>query len=63
MHRQINPDELDDLYYLIGKCIRYVQYVEDALHTLLTLKVEIKVPGVVASLHSCPSSSTRRAVC
>ena len=48
MHRQINPVELDDIYYLIGKCIWYVQYVEDALHTLLALKVEIKVPGVVA---------------
>ncbi len=48
MHRQISPDELDDLYYLIGKCIWYVQYVEDALHTLLALKVEIKIPGVVA---------------
>lgn len=48
MHRQINPDELDDLYCLIGKCIWYVQYVEDALHTLLALRVEIKVAGVVA---------------
>lgn len=48
MHRQINPDELNDLYCLMGKCIWYVQYVEDALHTLLALKVEIKVAGVVA---------------
>jgi len=48
MQRQINPVELDDIYYLMGKCIWYVQYVEDALHTLLALKVEIKVPGAVA---------------
>jgi hypothetical protein len=48
MHRQINPVELDDLYYLMGKCIWYVQYVEDALHTLLALKVETKVAGAVA---------------
>lgn len=47
MHRQINPDELDDLYCLIGKCIWHVQYVEDALHTLLALKVEIKLPNIV----------------
>lgn len=48
MRRQIHPEELEFLYHSIGKCIWHIQYVEDALHTLLTLKVEIKTPGVVA---------------
>lgn len=45
MRRQIYPEELETLYHSIGKCIWHIQYVEDALHTLLTLKVELKTPG------------------
>ncbi|QBB71141.1 hypothetical protein ELE36_12690 [Pseudolysobacter antarcticus] len=47
MRRQISPDELDSLYCSIGKCVWHLQYVEDALQTLLTLKVDIKAPGGV----------------
>lgn len=47
MRRQLNPDELDFLYREIGKGIWHLQYVEDALHTLITLKVEVKTPGRV----------------
>ena len=48
MRRQIHPEELESLYHSIGKCIWHIQYVEDALHTLLTLKIEIKLPGAVS---------------
>jgi hypothetical protein len=47
VRRQIHPEELEILYRSIGKCIWHIQYVEDALHTLLTLKIEIKSPGAV----------------
>lgn len=47
MRRQLNPDELDALYREIGKGIWHLQYVEDALCTLITLKVEVKTPGQV----------------
>lgn len=47
MRRQMYPEELENLYRSIGKCIWHIQYVEDALHTLLTLKIEIKTPGAV----------------
>ncbi|MCQ4251780.1 hypothetical protein NA644_20950 [Pseudomonas stutzeri] len=47
MRRQMHPEELEILYRYIGKCIWHIQYVEDALHTLLTLKIEIKTPGAV----------------
>lgn len=47
MRRQMHPEELETLYRSIGKCIWHIQYVEDALHTLLTLKIEIKTPGAV----------------
>lgn len=47
MRRQLNLDELDALYRKIGKGIWHLQYVEDVLHTLITLKVEVKTPGWV----------------
>ena len=45
--RQINPEELEALYHDIGKGIWHLQYVEDALSTLLALKVDVKTPGQV----------------
>lgn len=54
MRRQMHPEELEILYRYIGKCIWHIQYVEDALHTLLTLKIEIKMnrPGFRGGLNS-----------
>ena len=48
MRRQLTPDELDALYREIGKGVWHLQYVEDALNTLITLKVEMKSPGRVS---------------
>jgi hypothetical protein len=48
VRRQMTAEELDALYYSVGKCIWHIQYLEDALHTLLTLKVELKEPGRVS---------------
>ncbi len=47
MRRQLTPNELDNLFRSIGRNIWYIQYLEDLLHTLLTLKIEIKKPGQV----------------
>ena len=52
MRRQISPEELDSLYRSIGKCVWHLQYVEDALQTLLTMKVEIKFPGAVTEVEA-----------
>jgi hypothetical protein len=48
MRRQMNVEELDELYRSVGRCIWHVQYLEDVLHTLLTLKVEIRQPGRIS---------------
>ena len=42
--RQVTPDELEHLYISIGKGVWHLQYVEDALQTLITIKHEIRVP-------------------
>lgn len=47
MRRQISPDELQGLFAAIGQAIWHLQYVEDALQTLLTMKVDIRTPGAV----------------
>ena len=47
MQRQISEDELAKLYHDIGACIWQIQYLEDVLHTFLTMKVELKEPGRV----------------
>lgn len=43
--RQINPEELNVLYELIGKAIWHLQHVEDALATYITVKRDIKTRG------------------
>lgn len=45
MRRQLTADELDALYRGVGRCIWHIQYLEDVLHTYLTLKIEIREPG------------------
>jgi len=45
--RRINDEELAILFNLIGQGIWYLQYMEDALHTFITLKVDIKKIGSV----------------
>jgi hypothetical protein len=45
--RQINDDELNNLYALIGKGIWHLQYLEDALHTYITIKRDIKIRGSI----------------
>lgn len=45
--RQINADELNALYVLIGKGIWHLQNLEDALHTCITVKRDIKVRGSI----------------
>jgi hypothetical protein len=47
MRRQITPEELDMLYRHVGRCIWHIQYLEDVLHTFLTIKIEIRDPGRV----------------
>ena len=48
MRRQMNHEELDELYRGVGRCVWHLQYLEDVLHTLLALKVDIRVPGRVS---------------
>lgn len=45
MPRQINAEELQTLYLLIGQGIWRLQYVEDALATYITMKHHVKMPG------------------
>jgi hypothetical protein len=45
--RQINEEELQVLYSSIGKGIRHLQNLEDALHTYITAKRDIKIRGSV----------------
>jgi hypothetical protein len=47
MRRQITGEELAALYHDVGACIWHIQYLEDVLHTFLTIKIEIKEPGRV----------------
>lgn len=48
MHRKVTPDELERLYLSIGKGVWHLQYVEDALQTLIAMKHEVRVPGGVS---------------
>lgn len=47
MRRQVTPEELQHLYTSIGRCVWQLQYVEDVLTHLITVKVEIRTPGRV----------------
>lgn len=48
MRRQMNHAELDELYRGVGRCIWHLQYLEDGLHTLLVLKIDIRTPERVS---------------
>lgn len=43
----MNYAELDEFYRGVGRCIWHLQYLEDVLHTLLALKIDIRTPGRV----------------
>lgn len=45
--RSINAEELHALFFLIGQGIWHLQTVEDALHTTITLKRDVKAPGSI----------------
>lgn len=47
--RQINEFELQELYSTIGNGIWHLQKLEDALHTFITVKCDIKVRGSVST--------------
>jgi hypothetical protein len=49
MRRQLTAHELDALYLSVGRSIWHIQYLEDVLHTYLTLKIEIREPGRVTA--------------
>lgn len=53
MRRQLTPDELESLYSSVGRCIWHIQYLEDVLHTILAMKVEIREPGRVTEVEAC----------
>lgn len=60
VRRQVTADELSALYQQIGACIWQLQYLEDALHTFLTMKVELKQPGVVSESEARAILAKRR---
>jgi hypothetical protein len=45
--RQVNAEELNTLFNLIGQGIWYLQMMEDALHTTITVKHDVKTPGAI----------------
>lgn len=47
MRRQVTPEEQQNIYTSIGRCVWHLQYVEDVLTNLIALKVEIRTPGRV----------------
>ena len=46
--RQINFEELQQLYVLTGRGIWHLQYLESAINMLITLKKDIKYPSSVS---------------
>jgi len=49
MRRQINAEELHNLFASIGESIWHIQNLEDALHTCITIKRDIKQRGAMPS--------------
>jgi len=47
--RQINAEELNVLFKVIGAGIWHLQNVEDALHTYITVKRDVKTRGAMAA--------------
>jgi len=51
-HRQVNSEELDRLYLSLGRGVWHLQYVEDALNTLITINHEVKTPGRIPEVEA-----------
>ena len=51
-HRQVNSEELERLYCSLGRGVWHLQYVEDALSTLITIKHEVKTPGRIPEVEA-----------
>ena len=49
MNRRPTDEEVSVLFHHIGKGVWHLQYVEDALNTLIALRVDIKEPGLVTA--------------
>jgi len=47
VRRQINENELQTLFILIGEAIWHLQNVEEALHCFITVKKDLKTRGAV----------------
>lgn len=47
--RSINAEELHTLFTLVGQGIWYLQMMEDALHTTITLKRDVKTPKSITA--------------
>lgn len=56
----MSVDELEKLYQKIGACIWHVQCLENALHTLLALKVDVKLPGQIPEDEALESLAKHR---
>lgn len=50
--RQVNSEEYKCLYLLLGKGVWCLQYVEDALNTLITLKHEVRRPWRIPEIEA-----------
>ena len=46
MNRTPTPDELNEIHRLIGQSICALQFLEDALKKLLTMKIDLRTPGI-----------------
>lgn len=59
-HRQVNSEELERLYRLLGRGVWHLQYVEDALNTLITIKHDVKTPGRIPEAEARALLAKRR---
>ncbi len=46
MNRTPTPDELNEIHRLIGQSICALQFLEEALNILLSMKIDLKTPGI-----------------
>jgi len=60
MNRRPTDEEVGLLFHHIGKGIWWLQYVEDALNTLLTLRLDIKTPDRVSAEEAESALAKRR---
>ena len=48
MKRLLHEEEINFLFRGVGECLWYLQYLEDALTTYISIVVDIKIPGAMA---------------